>query len=155
MFDLAEWTAGDTWLCGSGLESDGNRPTREFAAAALNRFRRKVKKEGRDLADADDEARHEVRKDAKKLRYAAEFFASLFERKRERRRYKRFVAALEALQDELGALNDLATAPDVLEKLGVADDSDASRVLDRGEKEKLLKKAADTHEDLFDTKRFW
>ncbi|WP_394998445.1 CHAD domain-containing protein [Sphingomonas sp.] len=31
-------------------------------------------KHGRDLAEADDEARHMVRKDAKKLRYASEFF---------------------------------------------------------------------------------
>ena len=155
MFDLAEWTAGNAWLGASGSDAGGNRPAREFAITALNRFRRKVKKKGRHLTDADDEARHEVRKDAKKLRYAAEFFASLFEHKREKRRYKRFVAALEALQDQLGALNDLATAPDVLEKLGVSDNPDAPRVLNKGEKEKLLKDAADAHEDLFDTKRFW
>lgn len=155
MFDLAEWTAGDTWLHSSGSDADGNRPAREFAVTALDRFRRKVKKEGRDLADADDEGRHEVRKGAKKLRYAAEFFASLFARKRERRRHKRFVAALEALQDQLGALNDLATAPDVMEKLGVADDPDAPRLLARGGKKRLLETAGDAHEDLFDTKRFW
>ena len=155
MFDLAEWTAGDSWLCEAGRNAYGNQPTREFAAAALSRFRRKVKREGRDLADADDGARHEVRKDAKKLRYAAEFFATLFERKRETRRYKRFVTALEELQDHLGALNDLSTASDVLEKLGVSDDPDAPRMLDRGEKKRLREKATDAYEDLFDTKRFW
>ncbi|MET0179019.1 MAG: phosphatidylserine decarboxylase, partial [Novosphingobium sp.] len=35
-------------------------------------------------------------------------------RKRQRRRYKAFIADLEGLQDHLGALNDLATAPVVL-----------------------------------------
>ncbi len=155
MFELVEWTTGAIWLDTSGSEADGNRPTREFAVTALNRLRRKVKKEGRDLADADDKARHELRKDAKKLRYAAEFFASLFERKREKRRYKGFVAALEALQDQLGALNDLATAPEVLDKLGVADDPHASRLLAGGNKKKLLEIAGDAHEDLFDMKRFW
>ncbi len=83
-----------------------------------------MKKHGRDLANADDGVRHELRKDAKKLRYAAEFFASLFERKGEKRRYKRFVKALQSVQDQLGSLNDLATAPAVLEKLGMANDVD-------------------------------
>lgn len=155
MLDLAEWIAGGTWLGASGGDTDGNRPARAFAITALDRFRRKVKKDGRDLARADDEMRHEVRKDAKKLRYAAEFFASLFERKREKRRYKRFIAALEALQDQLGALNDIATAPEMLEKLGVAGDPDAPRLLAKGQNKKLLQAAEDAHEDLFDTKRFW
>ncbi|WP_304655232.1 CHAD domain-containing protein [Neorhizobium galegae] len=48
------------------------------------------------------EHRHEVRKDAKKLRYAAEFFSSLFKDERGIRRYKRFIAAMEELQGELG-----------------------------------------------------
>lgn len=155
MLDLAEWIAGDNWVSVSDRKADGNQPAREFAVKALDRFRRKVKKNGRNLADADDEARHEIRKDAKKLRYAAEFFASLFERKRERRRYKRFVAALEALQDQLGALNDLVTAPEVLEKLGVTDDPDVPRLLAKGRRKKRLDAAGDAHEDLIDTKRFW
>lgn len=154
MLDLAEWTASDDWLDSAGSKVDGTQPARAFAAAALSRFRRKVRKAG-DLADADDPARHQVRKDAKKLRYAAEFFASLFERKHERRRYRRFVAALEALQDRLGALNDLATAPGVLEELGIADDPDAAKLLARGRKKTLIKRAEDARKDLFDTKRFW
>lgn len=93
-----------------------------------------MKREGRNLADIDDEARHEARKSAKKLRYAAEFLQGLFERKNEKRRHKRFVKALEALQDQLGALNDLAAAPDVLKKLGVADDAGAADLLAHGKK---------------------
>lgn len=151
MLDLAERTAGDGWL-----ESPGSaQPARAFAGTALSRLRRKVKKDGRDLAAADDRARHEVRKDAKKLRYAAEFFASLFARKGKQRRYKRFVAALEALQDQLGLLNDLATAPEILKKLGVAEDPDAAELLARGQKQNLIAKAEAAGEKLFDTKRFW
>ncbi|SNT23369.1 CHAD domain-containing protein, partial [Sphingomonas laterariae] len=119
------------------------------------RYCRKVKKGGRDLAHIDDETRHEVRKDAKKLRYASEFFASLFERKRERRRHKRFISALENLQDQLGALNDLATAPQLLKQLGLADDPDAARLLAEGKREALLEAAVDAHEDLIDMKQFW
>lgn len=155
MLDLAEHIAGDDWLDSSGGKGDGDQPVRAFAGTALSRFRRKVRKGARDLADADDRARHEVRKDAKKLRYAAEFFAGLFARKRERRRYKSFVAALEALQDRLGALNDLATAPAVLKELGVADDPGAARLLATGRKKSLIEKAEKARGDLFDTKRFW
>lgn len=147
MLGLAEMTAS--------REVDGDQPARAFASTALGRFRRKMKKEARDLAHADDRARHEVRKHAKKLRYAGEFFASLFARKRERRRYKRFVAALEVLQDQLGLLNDLATAPDILKKLGVAGDPEAARLLARGRKKSLVEKADRAREALLDTKRYW
>lgn len=155
MFDVTEWAATAKWSgkTGSGHNSEG--PARDFATKALDRYRRKVKREGRNLADIDDEARHEARKSAKKLRYAAEFFAGLFERKNEKRRHKRFVKALEALQDQLGALNDLATAPDVLKKLGVAEDPGAADLMAYGKKAKLLDAAVEAHEDFIDTKRFW
>jgi inorganic triphosphatase YgiF len=155
LFDVTEWAATADWSGKVGGSHDGDAPARDFAAKALDRFRRKVKREGRNLADIDDEARHEARKSAKKLRYAAEFFQGLFERKNEKRRHKRFVKALEVLQDQLGALNDLATAPDVLKKLGVANDPGAADLLAHGKKGKLLDAAVDAHEDFIDTKRFW
>jgi len=155
LFDVTEWAATADWAGKAGGGHNGNAPACDFAAKALDRYRRKVKRKGRDLAELDDEARHEVRKSAKKLRYAAEFFAGLFERKNETRRHRRFVKALEALQDQLGALNDLATAPDVLKKLGVADDPGAADLLARGKKRKLLDAAVDAYEDFIDTKRFW
>ncbi len=155
MLDLMEWISMAERPEAPGGIGHARQPARDFAATALDRYRRKVKRGGRDLTDADDEARHELRKDAKKLRYASEFFVSLFERKRERRRYKKFTAALEGLQDQLGALNDLATAPQVLEKLGLADDPDAGRLLAGGKRKPLLDAAAGAHEDLIDMKRFW
>lgn len=155
MLDLAEWTATGDWLNAADTTDERHRPARTFAVTALDRFRRKVKKDGRDFVHADDEARHEVRKDAKKLRYAAEFFTSLFDGNRETRRYKLFIAALEDLQDHLGALNDLATAPLVLETLGIADDPDASKLLAKGKRKALLNAAADAHDELVDTKQFW
>jgi CHAD domain-containing protein len=56
-------------------------------------------KHGSALAETDDEHRHQVRKDAKKLRYAVEFFGSLFDDKRGARRHRKFIAAMEELQD--------------------------------------------------------
>jgi len=155
MLDLAEWAASGDWQGAPDTMTAPDQPARDFAISALDRFRRKVKRDGRDLAHIEDEARHEVRKDAKKLRYASEFFTSLFDRKRERRRHKKFVAALEGVQDKLGALNDLATAPQLLEQLGLADDPDAARLLAGGKRKALLEAAAEAHEDLIDVKRFW
>ena len=155
MFDVTAWVATADWLATEGGEGEGHRPARDFAAKALDRYRRKVKRKGRDLAALDDDARHEVRKSAKKLRYAAEFFAGLFERKGEKRRQKRFVKALEALQDQLGALNDLATAPGLLTRLGIADSPGAAELMAHGKRARLIETAADAHADFMDTKRFW
>ncbi|QJU59266.1 inorganic triphosphatase [Sphingomonas sp. AP4-R1] len=154
MLDLAEWTADGAWLDVADTASDRTRPVQDFASRALDRFRKKVKKDGRDLSYADDHARHEVRKDSKKLRYAAEFFRSLFDRKNERRRYKAFIAALENLQEQLGALNDLATAPEVLNGLGLTDHIDVVSAAAR-QKSAMIEAAAEAYENLVDTKRFW
>jgi len=151
MLDLLEWTATGDWRTLAETTGDRHRPARAFATAALARFRRKVKKDGHDLTHADDETRHEVRKDAKKLRYAAEFFRALFDGKPERRRYKAFIAALETLQDQLGTLNDLATAPAMLTALGLAADA----VPAAAEKKALVAAADDAVGVLVDAKRFW
>ncbi|WP_447952568.1 CYTH and CHAD domain-containing protein [Sphingopyxis chilensis] len=151
MLDLAEWIARAGWP--GPAEED--LPARAYAVAALDHCYRRARKRGRKLAGLDDADRHEARKAAKKLRYAAEFLGSLFVRKRDRRRYAEFIASLQALQDQLGALNDLAMAALVLEKLGVAGDAEASRLTAEGQKKKLLRAAEAAHGQLFDLKRFW
>jgi triphosphatase len=65
----------------------------------------------RDAALGDNEAeRHELRKHLKELRYAAELVRSLWPRKRVRR----YLDEMEALQDALGLLNDAATGRHLL-----------------------------------------
>lgn len=155
MLGLAEWIAlGDWHGVGEG-EPAGQGAAREFAVQALDRARRKVRKSGRDVIRASDEARHALRKEAKKLRYAAEFFAGLFPDKREKRRMKKFLAALGTVQDQLGALNDLATTPAVLGQLGIANAPGAAALLGRDRKKALLEAAADGLDELLDVKRFW
>ena len=61
----------------------------------------------------------------------------------------------KSLQDQLGSLNDLATAPAVLEKLGMTNDVDARDLLASGKKKHLLRAAEKTHNKLTDIKRFW
>ncbi|MDO8289482.1 MAG: CHAD domain-containing protein [Parvibaculum sp.] len=155
LLDLAEWTAGDDWLNAPDTGVDHDQSAREFAIAALSRFRRKVKKHGRDLVHADDATRHETRKDAKKLRYAAEFFAGLFDHESEKPRYRNFMGSLEGLLHQLGQLNDLATASCLLAELGIADDPEAVKLLARGRKKTSLNAAAGSYDALIEAKRFW
>jgi triphosphatase len=155
MLDLAAWIANGDWLRQPGARAVREQPSAAFAARALDRFLRRVTKGGGDLAALDDEARHDVRKNAKKLRYAAEFFAALFDTPRQRQRYKKFIAALEHVQDGLGALNDIAAAPVILDRLGLGDDPDAVSLLAADRKAALLEDALAACEALSRAKRFW
>ncbi|MEQ8334142.1 CHAD domain-containing protein [Nisaea sp.] len=76
----------------------------EFAASKLEKRYRKVRKMGRTALEGDSTAKHELRLEMKKLRYAAEFFASLFDP----RRAKAVSKAAARLQDLLGYANDYA-----------------------------------------------
>jgi inorganic triphosphatase YgiF len=95
-----------------GLEA----PVAEFAAYVLDRRDKALRKRGKRVPDAPPAVRHEARIAAKKLRYAAEFFASLHPA----RRVGRYVAALEDLQDILGALNDAAVVDRLLAEVAEA-----------------------------------
>ena len=155
MLDFNEWLLCGDYLVRLSKQEFLEISVETFASEALDNARRKLKKHGGDLADVDDEHRHEARKDAKKLRYAAEFFSSIFWSKRGVRRYQRFIAAMESLQDQLGALNDLVTGPDVLEKLGLRADADAEALLSHANKASLIEKAQSALDDVLDAKRFW
>jgi CHAD domain-containing protein len=77
----------------------------DFAGELFRRRLRKVRKEGRHLEKLSAPERHKLRIKIKKLRYAAEFFESLYP-DANRRELARFSARLKKLQDALGALND-------------------------------------------------
>lgn len=81
-------------------------PARAFAAALLDRRHRKLLRGGNALAHGTPEERHALRIAAKKMRYAAEFFAPLFPAGRARS----YLKLLARLQDALGRLNDAAAA---------------------------------------------
>ena len=155
MIDLAAWIAIGDWRAAPETRAMRDLSARCFAAMVLDRQFRRLRTAGRNLARLDDRARHEVRKTAKKLHYAAGFYASLFDGKRERRRHKRFVAAVQALLDQLGALNDLATVPGLLAALDLVEQPQAAMLLGAEAKPGLLAAAAVASEALLDRKRFW
>lgn len=146
MIDLAEWLMLGDWRSSPMLRCD----VAPFVADLLERRRRQLKRRGDGLAKRDDRHRHKARIAAKKLRYATQFFASLYRTGKARRRYRRFLDPLETLQDQLGALNDLVIAPQILASLGI--DAKPPGV---GKRAQLLREAAEAYDALIDAEPFW
>lgn len=85
-------------------------PIMELAQSKLDRRLKAVRKAGRGFAKLSVEERHLVRIAMKKLRYASEFFRSLYDRQAT----KPFLKNLAAIQQYLGRLNDVAVARHLL-----------------------------------------
>jgi len=83
-----------------------------WAAQALARRLKRMRRLGRDFEQLDAPGRHALRIAVKRLRYSAEAFASLHGR-----RAGRCVGRLARLQDALGAANDVAMAHALLAEL--------------------------------------
>mgnify|MGYP003650169064 FL=1 len=153
MVDLAEWIAVGAWRD----DGDGSHEgvLGEFAAQALEKAFSKFKKRSDGLAGLGDEDRHEVRKLAKKLRYGAEFFAGLYTGKKPAKRHGRFIDGLQAVQDKLGTLNDLAAAPDLLASNGLDGTEGAEGVLSGADTTETLESAEAARDSLIGLKPFW
>ena len=107
-FDAGGLLAGRGWLDPGDLDQ-----TARLAEPVETLARRRLKACWKALAAYGDRIealtigeRHEMRKEIKKLRYVVEIFRSLFDAGR----VEVFRAALRKLQDDFGALNDLAMA---------------------------------------------
>ena len=109
MIDAVAWVETGAWRSRPAAQE----PARSFARHALKRHARKVEKLGRTARHGDDTARHHLRIEAKKLRYAAEAFAGLYGEKP----VTRYLRHVKDLQDALGALNDLVTAEPLISGL--------------------------------------
>lgn len=82
------------------------RPLAPFAAELLRKRWRRLKRAGSAMTGLDANALHEMRLDAKRLRYAAEPFSALWPG----RASKRFTRRLAELQEALGLANDATVA---------------------------------------------
>ncbi len=99
---------------------------RLYAAHALDRRLKRLLAPGVDLSGLPAAELHETRKQAKRLRYATEFFAPLFGGKAARK----YVAKLADLQEVLGKVNDAAVAGHLMGQLaGGADRAFAAGVV--------------------------
>ena len=113
--EIGQWTNPEDDL----VRDRGDVPVETFAAEQLQRRWRKVRKRGKTLAELDPRSRHRLRIQVKKLRYATEFFCNLIADTRAPKRRKKFLPALEHLQDALGDLNDIAVHEDLIAAIGV------------------------------------
>lgn len=123
---LEAWIEGDRWAEGAGAGVD--IPVRDFARTVLKRLHRKAVKGIKAVEALDEPALHELRIRAKKLRYSAEFFRSLFRDKSA----KAYLSALTAVQDKLGTLNDGSVARQIVASLGADGDGIDPLVFSRG-----------------------
>lgn len=169
MLDLSVWIEAGPWTAVEGNEAR-ELPVRKFAAAELERRRKRVKSGGRHLKRLSAEERHQVRIAAKKLRYATEFMSSLHTDKRSRRRHRAFLEASKELLGELGELNDIVQGQELAEQLA---ESFSDRRTSPGERRKLIfalgreagrraaecdarvAAAADAYDRFAAAKRFW
>jgi inorganic triphosphatase YgiF len=132
VLDAAAWIEDGEWARGDDelLRDARERPIAPAAAKELRRRWKKVLKRGKKLDALDPVQRHKLRIQTKKLRYASEFFASVFPGKKRGRRRKCFVSRLEELQDALGDLNDIAVHEGLAARL-VNGDAEATERLQR------------------------
>ena len=109
ILETAAWAQGGDWLL-EGRKSVRKRRNQSIAALAeeeLGRRWKKILKRGRQIVELDPEERHQVRIGIKKLRYATEFFESLFKGRGMKKSKRAALSTLEALQETLGELNDI------------------------------------------------
>ncbi len=121
LLDLARFIETRGWLRPDDFAQDYrlSRPAKKLVRRAIhNRWKAcETRAEGIETLSID--ARHALRKELKKLRYAMEFLAPLLPRKRTKSALRR----LKRLQDVFGELNDLST----VERLLLAPDAPGRR----------------------------
>jgi CHAD domain-containing protein len=124
VLDTAAWIeTGDWTRTVNGLaQALREQPISVTAVAQLKKRWKKILKNGARLDELDPQRRHRLRIQAKKLRYASEFFAGVFPGKKAARRQQDFLAGLEKLQDALGELNDIAVHENLTERIADAPD---------------------------------
>ncbi|MFL9926304.1 CHAD domain-containing protein [Herbaspirillum lusitanum] len=126
MLRFGRWLAGSEWRSGMPPHALRNltRPLSRFAGQQLEHDRKRMQKRGKAMLQAEQaatndgdnsaaSARHRTRIAAKKLRYDTEFFSALYAGSKSRP----YLKTLSTLQQELGTLNDLAVAGELLAEL--------------------------------------
>jgi triphosphatase len=152
LLDIAAWIETGDWMRQNVKAAMA--PVRPYALKELARLRRAIKAKGRGLRQLSAAKRHRLRIRAKRLRYATEFFAATFPGKESETRQKESLAALEAMQDALGMLNDIATRKALL-ATGQEDSPLRAPAIGNAEEEKWLKEAKRAYGRFARAKAFW
>jgi len=125
---FADWLERRAWreVCHDKQSGRLADPVRAFATPLLERDHRRVVKQGDLFAELSAEQRHRLRIRIKQLRYAQDFFNSLYETATVRR----YLDALSKLQDCLGVMNDISVARRLLDEAGLRSVSAARQVIE-------------------------
>jgi inorganic triphosphatase YgiF len=153
LLDVAEWVETGRWIRAS---AGAEQPIKKHAADVLAKFRKQIRKKGRDLNELDARARHKLRIRAKKLRYMIEFFVGVFPGHKKAKRREAALNSLKTLQDTLGSLNDIA-ARKALVSNGDGLTRHVAAMVDAGEAkaDKLLEQARLAHSRFSQVKAYW
>ena len=96
-----------------GVVRKGDAPLKKVACRLLRSRRKAVLKAGKDFASLSIVERHRVRISFKKLRYACDYFQSLYPAGES----QLYLEHLKCLQEDLGLLNDASVAIDLAHQL--------------------------------------
>jgi CHAD domain-containing protein len=157
LFDCAAWIEGGTWLKGKENKAARRQPVTEHAAKVLEKRRVKAAAFGDDLYHLAPNELHEARIAIKKLRYAGEFFQSVFDGET----VKNYQRRLSKIQDKLGEFNDINVAIHLLHGMAKADDHERRRAADlvigwhAPQQEKLLEEAVAEWRGFLEHEPFW
>lgn len=156
LLDAAAWLETGAWLTDPALAEPRDGRADAFAGEVLDHRRWQVKKRARAFKTLDAHARHRLRLKGKTLRYAAEDLAPLFPD--HPKRAARFIDAVKAVQDVLGALNDRHVREQLVQTVAHGDPrllQAAARVALYDDDATLLDEARQALDALRDAKRFW
>ncbi|HXQ50032.1 MAG TPA: CHAD domain-containing protein [Stellaceae bacterium] len=122
---LARWFEARGWRDQSVSEQSARlmAPLGKIAPTLLGRLHRKALKRARRFATLPPPDRHRLRIAVKQLRYAIEFFASLYDRGD----VTRYARRLKPLQEDLGHANDVRSAHALVAGLGKGEDGALER----------------------------
>lgn len=155
ILDVMEWIEVGKWLHRTARADIRDALVPQFAHERIEAMFIKIRRGGRHLDAMKENERHALRKQVKKLRYSVEFFSGVYSSAQFRKHRIRFLAALEELQDRLGALTDQTMRRALLEELAIDDVVMRNDKHSASERAKMFRAAHAAIENLNDTKKFW
>lgn len=141
------WRHVERFIAKAQKRVDVDPRIRDAAPDALEVRWRRVVRRGARIKQLSPVERHRVRIEAKKLRYGAQFFASLYGSKTDPDVATRFAETVAGLQDALGDLHDVHERRVLLATVGVA-----APVVDERD---LVKTALAAHKRVVALTPFW
>ncbi|WP_425908176.1 CHAD domain-containing protein [Nitrobacter sp. TKz-YC02] len=111
VLNTVEWVEAGLWSTSedAAMRTRRDMPIELYAAEQLSRRCKRIKRRGARIDGLNAEQLHRLRIQVKKVRYAIEFFADLYHRKKSAKQHKKIRASLTQLQNCLGKANDIVT----------------------------------------------